>query len=949
MGQDFFDESLLKQKQNNVINTVSKDPTNLEYHLRFMNQAYYIYVEINNERLNSSDIKSIISSNSENLSESDVNLLSYISQRLGMVQTMYKIFNDFDLILNSLSKTKKQVFFNHEEINFAKDDYRLSLNLHFDEQSNILLDLEDDGEFLMTMDRAYFITDNTIYPLTQELPIKFYREIFGGHNKFSIEMFFSLKSTLLPRLEELHAIKLSPEVQELADLKVQKKVAPIVLEVGKTNHFITLEFMYKVAGELFKVGDYKYAETINWMDKPRDIKIVRENDELIQYQSDLEVSEDQLRELFVNTRIRPALTQKSPFSTNLQIAYLEPFIKQIIPKAEEMYSVEYKNGEKLRLADGNVKFEIETDLVRRLNLFEFKVKFKIEDEYFDLDYLKDLMQKNKKFVQLEDGTTVNIENIREINKWIEFLNRYEFKRNDGKYKAESEAALELDEFLRDFREKEVKSNDEYKNLIQEMKDRKPVEEIPLPKTSTTLRDYQKEGVYWMNFLKKYGFGGILADEMGLGKTLQALSVLAMNKDDMHLVVCPKTLVYNWESEIKKFYPEMKVLLVDGTSDKREKLIKQIKFNDYNIVITSYSMLQKDYCFYVEEGIKFDYKVLDEAHYVKNMKTLSAKAVRLVHANHRILLTGTPLENNLEELYGTFDLIMPGYLGSKLDFRKDFVAKIERNNMISLEILQSKIRPFILRRTKKEVLKELPDKQEQVVFNEMTNKQVAIYNEVLNRVKEEAYELVEKQGFDKSRIQILSALLKLRQICNHPLLLDDSFRGEENISGKHEQFLELLEEVVEGGEKALIFSQFTSMLDIFEKDLDAKKIKFIRLDGSTKNRQELVEQFNEDDSIKVFLISLKAGGVGLNLTAASSVFLYDPWWNPMAEQQAVDRAHRIGQTKKVNIYKFITKNSIEEKILKLQERKGNLFENLVVEDKGFVKKLEWEDLMELFDE
>ena len=205
------------------------------------------------------------------------------------------------------------------------------------------------------------------------------------------------------------------------------------------------------------------------------------------------------------------------------------------------------------------------------------------------------------------------------------------------------------------------------------------------------------------------------------------------------------------------------------------------------------------------------------------------------------------------------------------------------------------------------------------------------------------------GFEKSRIQILSALLKLRQICNHPLLIDDSFKGELGISGKHEQFLELLEEVVEGGEKALIFSQFTSMLDIFEKDLDEKKIKFIRLDGSTKNRQELVDQFNEDDSIKVFLISLKAGGVGLNLTAASSVFLYDPWWNPMAEQQAIDRAHRIGQKKKVNIYKFITKNSIEEKILKLQERKGNLFENLVVEDKGYIKKLEWEDLMELFEE
>ncbi len=952
MSQQFFDESLLKQKETVVETAKSKDPKDLEYYLKDMNGAQYIYVEIDNERLNSSEIRLILQQHSTNstLTPADVSLLTYISQRLGMVQTMYKILNDFDVILNQLSQTKKSVYFNHELITFAKDNYQLSLELHFDEQSNILLDLKEDGEVILTGDRAFFLTDNTLQPLSEELPHKFYKEIFGGHNKFSIEMFFSFKDSLLPLLQKLHDVTLSKDVEELANLEVEKKVAPVVLEIGKTNHFITLEFMYNVGGELFKVGDYKYAETINWMDKPREIKIVKEGDSLVQYTSDLSMSEDQLRELFEGTRIRPQISQKTPFSTNLQISYLEPFIKQILPKAESIYKVEFKNGETLRLADGNVRFELETDLTRRLNLFEFKVKFKIEDEYFDLDFLKDLMQKNKKFVQLSDGTTVNIENIREINKWIEFLNRYEFKRNEGKYKAESEAALELDEFLRDFNEADVTSNEEYRNLIQEMKEKKPVEEIEIPTTNgVVLRDYQKEGVFWMNFLKKYGFGGILADEMGLGKTLQALTVLAMNPGNLHLVVCPKTLVYNWESEIKKFYPDMKVLLVDGVSERREKLIKTIKANDYDVIITSYSMLQKDYVHYVEEDISFDYKVLDEAHYVKNMKTLSAKAVRVVKANHRILLTGTPLENNLEELYGTFDLIMPNYLGSKLDFRKDFIAKIERNNMISLEILQAKIRPFILRRVKKEVLKELPDKQEQVVFNEMTNKQVAIYNEVLLRVKQEAMELVEKQGFEKSRIQILSALLKLRQICNHPLLIDDSFKGELGISGKHEQFLELLEEVVEGGEKALIFSQFTSMLDIFEKDLDEKKIKYIRLDGSTKNRQELVDQFNEDDSVKVFLISLKAGGVGLNLTAASSVFLYDPWWNPMAEQQAIDRAHRIGQKKKVNIYKFITKNSIEEKILKLQERKGNLFENLVVEDKGYIKKLEWEDLMELFEE
>ena len=669
---------------------------------------------------------------------------------------------------------------------------------------------------------------------------------------------------------------------------------------------------------------------------------------MIQYISDNTISEDVFREIFEGTRIRFNQNPKSPFTLMLPISYLELFLAKIIPRIQDQFQIEYKDGIPIRLADGNVRFEVESNLKSRLDLFEFKVKFKIEDEYFDLDFLKDLMQKNKKFVQLKDGSMVNIENIREINKWIEFLKRFDFKKTDNVYKTETEVALELDEFLKDFKDKQhVTSNEEFKHMIQELKEKKPVSKVVIPEVvDNILRDYQKDGVYWMHFLKKYGFGGILADEMGLGKTIQSLTLLAMDTENTHIVICPKTLIHNWDNEIKKYFPGKKVLVVAGDTEKRKKLIKTIK--NYEIVITSYSMLQKDYREYLENKCKFGYLVLDEAHYIKNMKTLSAKAVRLIDCKNKILLTGTPLENNLDELYATFDLILPNYLGNKLEFSRDFASKIERNNMIALEILQAKIRPFILRRTKKEVLKELPDKQEQVVYSEMTNKQTAIYGEVLNRVKMEVNELIEKQGFDRSRIQVLSALLKLRQICNHPTLVDKSFVGEEDLSGKYNQFLELLTEVIESGEKVLVFSQFTKMLDIFEAELTRQGITFVRLDGSTRNRQELVDQFNEDDSIKVFLISLKAGGVGLNLTAASSVFLYDPWWNPMVEKQAMDRAHRIGQTKKVNVYKFITKNSIEEKILKLQERKGNLFENLVSENSGFIKKLEWEDLMDLFD-
>lgn len=945
MTSSFIDQRVIENPKN--FETKVENPEKLEYHITRDDNSFYLHCEINSSRLNSSEIKAL--TNYRKLKEIDKYLLNYILNRLGVVQTKYKIMGDLGVIFEYLSKTQFEVFFEEERVSFSKDEFRLNLNFSLDKESNIVMSINDNGEVLNSSNDYFYIKDHIVYKLSEEVSSKFYKEIFNDKRKFSINSFMTFRKTLLETVKDHHKVKIDSEIESLTNSKVERKVAPMVLEVGKTNHFITLSLKYKIGSERFSANDYKYAETANWLDKKDSVKLVKEGDKLIEYTSNMSLSADIYRNLFEGIRIRAQPDPKSPFELRLPISTLEVFTKKVMPKAEEMFEVEYEEGERLELKSGHVRFEVEANLNRKLDLLEFNVKFKIGDEYFPLEFMKELLLKNKKYVQLTDGSTINVENVREISKWIEFLRNYDFRRANGVYKTKSVTSLELEEFMENFEDKNLKSNEEFKCLIQEMKDRKPVENVQIPKNVVKiLRDYQKEGVYWLHFLKKYNFGGILADEMGLGKTLQALTILTIHNDKKHIVVCPKTLLYNWESEVKKFFPDMKVVVVDGNSEKRKKTLSSLP-RDLDILITSYSMLQKDYEEYVENNLEFEYKILDEAHYVKNMKTLSAKAVRVISAKHSVLLTGTPLENNLDELYGTFDLIMPGYLGSKADFKKDFVSKIERNNAIALELLQAKIRPFILRRTKKDVLKELPDKQEQVVYNEMTNKQIAIYNELLNRVKKESFDLVQKQGFDKSRIQILSALLKLRQICNHPSLLDTSFIGEKNISGKYEQFLELLFEVIETGEKVLVFSQFTSMLDIFEKDLKSEGVEYLRLDGSTKNRQQVVERFNDDDSVKVFLISLKAGGVGLNLTAASAVFMYDPWWNPMAEKQAVDRAHRIGQTKKVNIYKFITRNSIEEKILKLQERKGNLFDNLVVEDEGFIKRLEWEDLMELFED
>jgi len=950
MNNNFFDKSILESSTEETEHGTIENYDKLTYNIKKIDGAYSFYCQIKEQRINQAEIKTLLDMNKKKkfLSSEDEKLLTYLVLKMSPIQTIYRLINDIEVVITHLEGSKFKIFLNEREIKVSPEFKKLTLELFLDNESNVVLDITEKGGFLFGSTKVFYLDEGKISPLNTTIPLKVYKELISGNNMFSIDTFFSLKSSILPMLEKHHSLKVSKEIKELSELNITQKTAKTILEIGKTAHFITLNLKYKIGEELFNIEDYKYLETINWVDKPQIIKITKEEEGLVKYCSDYGLSEEVFDELFEGIRIRYNKTEKSPFQIMIPISSLEMFVKKVLDKAGKMFEIQYKNGQKLTLNEGNVEFEIDTNLKRNLNLFEFKVRFKIGTEYFDLDFLKNLMLQNRKYVQLKDGSTANIENIREINKWIEFLNKFEFKKTGNLYKAETETALELDEFLKDMEGKNVTSNDEYKNIIMEMKDKQPVEKIDIPTTEdVVLRDYQKEGVYWLHFLRKYGFGGILADEMGLGKTIQALTILEMNRGNgTHMVICPKSLIYNWENEIKKFYPELRVLIIDKDSSKRKELIESSQ--GYDVLITSYSLLQKDYNYYLAANLEFNYMILDEAHYVKNIKTLSSKAVRILRAKNKLLLTGTPLENNLDELFGTFELIMPGYLGSKLDFRRDFVSKIERNNTIALEILQAKIRPFILRRTKKEVLKELPDKQEQIVYNEMTNKQIAVYNEVLKRIKLDVNELVEKQGFDKSRIQILSALLKLRQVCNHPSLADKSFKNETEISGKYEQFKLLLEEVIDSGSKVLVFSQFTSMLDIFEKDLKEDGVNYLRLDGSTKNRQELVDRFNEDPEVKVFLISLKAGGVGLNLTAASSVFLYDPWWNPMAEQQAVDRAHRIGQKKTVNIYKFITKNSIEEKILKLQERKGNLFDNLVVENNAMIKKLEWEDLMELFE-
>lgn len=484
------------------------------------------------------------------------------------------------------------------------------------------------------------------------------------------------------------------------------------------------------------------------------------------------------------------------------------------------------------------------------------------------------------------------------------------------------------------------------DLFQEMKEGKPIEHVVLPLSlQEVLRPYQAQTHDWEAFLGKYAFGGILADDMGLGKTIQALSILALKKHKMPaLIVCPKTLLYNWHEETKRFFPELVVSMIEGSSKERQALLKNKLTKKSDILITSYSYLQKDMLIY--DSYSFDYMVIDEAQCIKNPKTQNAHAVKHIKAKRRLALTGTPLENNVSDVWSIFDFLMPGFLGNFELFRRDFMNPIMKyNDKDKLALFSHKIRPFVLRRTKEKVLTELPPKVEQNMYCDLSKEQLVLYSKTLAEIKHDIFDTVATKGFDRSRIEVLSALMKLRQICNHPAMVDPTALGHS--SGKFEMLFELLAEAKENGQKVLLFSSFVKALHIIRDEFDKKDVAYCYLDGQTKDRAGAVASFQQDPEKLVFLLSIKAGGTGLNLTAADVVILLDPWWNPMVEMQAMDRAHRIGQQKSVNVYSLITKGTIEEKMLVLKEKKKALFQATLSDSGDLFAKLTWDDIQKLF--
>jgi SNF2 family DNA or RNA helicase len=488
-----------------------------------------------------------------------------------------------------------------------------------------------------------------------------------------------------------------------------------------------------------------------------------------------------------------------------------------------------------------------------------------------------------------------------------------------------------------------------------------------------LRNYQFDGFFWMHQLHKNRFGGCLADDMGLGKTLQTLTLLLklkrkqngiivrnpiaingqldlfaqqfepveVNSQPASLIVLPTSLVHNWDNEIRKFTPSLKVYKYVGSQRNKSLNMNQLT-SVYDVILTTYGTVRND--IKILGSAEFFYAILDESQLIKNPESKTYKAIMHLKATHRLVLTGTPIENSLSDLWAQMNFLNPGLLGGQIFFQKTFIAPIEKqSNPEQQRILQLLIKPFILRRKKEEVAKDLPPLTEQVVYCKMTEEQERLYEQEKSVIRNFILENIEKEGIKKSSFVVLQGLTKLRQLANHPSLFD---KESEEVSGKFEQILSMLENLVAENHKVLIFSSFVTHLQLIEEQIKQQKWRYSLLTGKTTDRESVISQFQNDPENFIFLISLKAGGVGLNLTAAEYVFITDPWWNPAAENQAISRAHRIGQQKNVFVYRFITENSIEEKIQVLKERKSSLADKFINSNNPFTE-ITREEIVELF--
>jgi len=647
--------------------------------------------------------------------------------------------------------------------------------------------------------------------------------------------------------------------------------------------------------------------------------------------------------------IRRDLAAERALVTQLAEAGIRPLAQYSRSQADVQFAVR-SLGE---IVDGLTAqgwlVESEGRLIRRAGSYRLNVTSGVD--WFELDGQVDFdgvevplprllaaLRGKQKYIRLDDGTQGILP-----DEWLQrFGSLVDLgDENEEKLRFRPSQALLLDALLA--AQEDVQVDGTFDRLRERLRRFDGIQPGKEPRGfQGELRAYQREGLGWLDFLREFRFGGCLADDMGLGKTVQVLALLQSRRTrrltqeerrQPSIVVVPKSLVFNWIDEAARFTPRLRVL--DYTGPGREEQL--VKLDEWDLLVTTYGTLRRDVV--KLKDVRFDYAILDESQAIKNANSQAAKACRLLQADHRLAMTGTPVENHLGELWSLFEFLNPGMLGRSTAFQS-FVKQGQENDH-AVQLLSRSLRPFLLRRTKEQVLTELPEKTEQTLYCDMTPKQRKLYDELREYYRQSLNQRVEEVGLDQAKIHVLEALLRLRQAACHPGLLDS--KRENEPSAKLELLLDQVQEIVDEGHKALVFSQFTSLLAIVRKQLDKRNIVYEYLDGQTRKRKDRVRRFQEDPECPLFLISLKAGGHGLNLTAADYVFILDPWWNPAVEAQAIDRAHRLGQTQHVFAYRLICRDTVEDKILELQRSKRELADAIISADNSLIRQLTTEDL------
>ncbi|AEM21690.1 HepA, Superfamily II D/R helicase, SNF2 family [Brachyspira intermedia PWS/A] len=843
----------------------------------------------------------------------------------------FKDYNAYQCL--SLLKDVPNIRLESRVITFSDEVLNLQLESYYNENKDLVLNLSIKD---VDLNRVYTFGENCDFVLYKDI---FYetnpsyprikKNIFKDSIVVKKDYIKDFCSRVLPNLKkDFDNIELPEDIKE-NDILAFPAQALVFLDYDGTNVFSTIKFKYGS----FTVDPYSGKFTSSNMFDNEVTEIYRDTEK---------------EEYFCRT-LSKYLEKVGDYtfatSDDEKIFYL---CYKILPALQDRgwtcyYSESFKS---LKL---NVKpLKMRVSLTKDINFFEINFSFEGVKELHDLsEIVRAVKVENKEYIRLQNGSFVPID--LEVIDYIAKM----FKENPIEQKEDNRYLLPMFSapYFADMLEKhsgiELDLDDNAVDTIANIK-RVEYDETPPKDIVGEFRSYQLIGYKWLRKLADMSLNGILADDMGLGKSFQTIATILKEKENGNkltsLVVAPTSCVANWECEIKKFAPSLEVIVLSGNLKTRMKKIKAV--SNYDVAVISYSTLRRDVKALSEN--EFNYLILDEAQHIKNANTQNAKMVKSLKSLKRLALSGTPIENSISEMWSMFDFLMPGFLGKHKDFVEDYEAPILAgldSSSEALDNLKTRIAPFILRRLKTDVLTDLPPKHTVVSYCDLTKDQKELYMSILEAARIEIFETVKRKGFAQSHIEIFSALTRLRQVCCHPRLMHEDLRGESHTSGKFNMFIEMIKEAISGGHSVLVFSSFTRMLNLMRSAFKKLGIDYFYLDGATKDRMDLVHRFNAGEA-PIFLLSLKAAGTGLTLTQADTVMHYDLWWNPAVEDQATDRAYRIGQKRVVTNYKLITRGTIEEKILELQNKKRLLIDTVVGDSMGDINKLSWDEVKNL---